>query len=607
MREVVDWPDRSRRDGTEPGQELGSLPRAPSMLTHDRRSPLDARTAAQRRGSGASGRVASRPARTRPHIDIEYNAIRNAAALIDVSPLFKYRVSGPGRDAPRRPRHHPRRVAVAPGRVVYTPWCDDDGKVIDDGTVHRLDDGSYRWTAADPQLRWLRLNARGLDVTIEDRPTRSRRSRSRGRCRAPCSRRRRRPRWPTCATSAGARCASVAIDVDVSRTGYTGDLGYELWVDAGTRWRCGTRWSRPARPTRCARPASWRSTWPASRPASSCSRSTTPRPARPDAGADIVAVRDRPRAGSSTSTRRPFVGRRALRREPGAGGPPRRLVGLDLDWADLERLHARHGLAPALPAQAWRDEIPGLRRRPPGRPGDERHLERRPQAEHRARDGRGAARPSPARTSRWSGRSRASAAASAPPWRPCPSSIRRASARRAGAPDLSERGHEARVDPVDLADAVRREDLAGGAVGDQAAAVQEQRGAGRSGPPGRRSWSTASTVTPVAPRGAPAAPSPPPGGAGRGARSARRGRAVGRPGRRAMATSTSWRSPIESSRTSRPRRCSMPTRVMAASTAARSAAAGAREGVLVGDAPEAARPPRRASRRAARPGWARPR
>ena len=57
---------------------------------------------------------------------------------------------------------------LRPARVIYTPWCDEDGKVIDDGTVAALDDGSFRWTAADPQLRWLELNARGLDVEIEE-------------------------------------------------------------------------------------------------------------------------------------------------------------------------------------------------------------------------------------------------------------------------------------------------------------------------------------------------------------------------------------------------------------------------------------------------------
>src|SRR6186713_3166969 len=104
------------------------------------------------------------------HHEIEVNAIRNACALIDVSPLFKYRVSGP--DATRLVDRVITRDAtrIKPGQVIYTPWCDEHGKVIDDGTIHRLDDGSwapgsgtnedegaattpaYRWTAADPQL-----------------------------------------------------------------------------------------------------------------------------------------------------------------------------------------------------------------------------------------------------------------------------------------------------------------------------------------------------------------------------------------------------------------------------------------------------------------------
>ena len=100
--------------------------------------------------------------------DIEYNAIRNAAALIDVSPLFKYRVSGP--DAVRLVDRVITRDAtkIKVGQVVYSPWCDEHGKVVDDGTIARLDETTFRWTAADPQLRWLRLNSRGLDVSIDD-------------------------------------------------------------------------------------------------------------------------------------------------------------------------------------------------------------------------------------------------------------------------------------------------------------------------------------------------------------------------------------------------------------------------------------------------------
>src|SRR5580692_2220825 len=102
------------------------------------------------------------------HHEHEYNAIRNAAALIDISPLFKYRISGS--DAPRFVdrivTRDMRKVAV--GQVIYTPWCDEKGKVIDDGTVSRLDENIYRWTAADPNLRWFHQNAHGMDVGIED-------------------------------------------------------------------------------------------------------------------------------------------------------------------------------------------------------------------------------------------------------------------------------------------------------------------------------------------------------------------------------------------------------------------------------------------------------
>jgi aminomethyltransferase len=102
------------------------------------------------------------------HHEHEYNAIRNASALIDVSPLFKYIISG--RDALRLVDRIITRDAtkLAVGQVYYTPWCDEHGKVIDDGTVARLDAATFRWTAADPSLRWFTQNAVGLDVRIED-------------------------------------------------------------------------------------------------------------------------------------------------------------------------------------------------------------------------------------------------------------------------------------------------------------------------------------------------------------------------------------------------------------------------------------------------------
>src|SRR3990172_11007954 len=100
--------------------------------------------------------------------DREYHAIRSSAALLDVSPLYKYLVTGP--DAERLlDRVVTRDVARCKvGQVLYTPGCDAAGKVIDDGTISRLDEQRFRMTSADPNRRWLHDNAAGLDVAIED-------------------------------------------------------------------------------------------------------------------------------------------------------------------------------------------------------------------------------------------------------------------------------------------------------------------------------------------------------------------------------------------------------------------------------------------------------
>jgi aminomethyltransferase len=166
------------------------------------------------------------------HHEHEYNAIRNASALIDVSPLFKYLVTGP--DASRLvDRLITRDVSkMAVGQVFYTPWCDEHGKVIDDGTVSRLGEQTFRWTAADPSLRWFRQNAEGLRVDIEDiseqvaalalqGPTTARLLRSV----AQADIERLKYFRVTSGTIAG-------VPVDISRTGYTGDLGYEVWMPA---------------------------------------------------------------------------------------------------------------------------------------------------------------------------------------------------------------------------------------------------------------------------------------------------------------------------------------------------------------------------------------
>src|SRR5205807_1502685 len=163
------------------------------------------------------------------HHDHEYSAIRNSAALIDISPLFKYRITG--RDATqlvdRIVTRDMRRVAV--GQVIYTPWCDEHGKVIDDGTVSRLGENEYRWTAADPSLRWFTQNAAGLDVEIEDISE----SVSALALQGPTSGR----LLKSLVKDAGIESLKyfritageiAGVRVEVSRTGYTGDLGYEI-------------------------------------------------------------------------------------------------------------------------------------------------------------------------------------------------------------------------------------------------------------------------------------------------------------------------------------------------------------------------------------------
>src|SRR5262249_41688211 len=156
----------------------------------------------------------------------------NASALIDVSPLFKYLITG--KDAARLvDRLITRDVAkMAIGQVFYTPWCDEHGKVIDDGTVSRLAEMRFRWTAADPSLRWFRQNAAGLEVAIEDISEEVAALALQG---------------PTTArlldTAADADIEGLkyfrvtsgtiaGVPVDISRTGYTGDLGYEIWIPA---------------------------------------------------------------------------------------------------------------------------------------------------------------------------------------------------------------------------------------------------------------------------------------------------------------------------------------------------------------------------------------
>jgi len=282
------------------------------------------------------------------HHDIEYAAIREAAALIDVSPLYKVRVSGP--DAERLVDRVVTRDAtkIAVGQVVYTPWCDERGKVLDDGTVHRLGPTEFRWTSAEPNVRWLTLNAAGLRVTIADESeavaalaVQGPRSRAvveaaTGTSLADLRYFRRRP-----AVIAG-------VEIDVSRTGYTGDLGYELWIPAEAATRVWDALVLAGEPFGL-------------RPVGLAALDL----ARLEAGfvlleVDYTSARHAENAEQAYSPfeiglgrlvrfdKAAYVGRRALLAEQQAGGPPRRLVGLRLDWAGIEAAYEAQGLAPAL-------------------------------------------------------------------------------------------------------------------------------------------------------------------------------------------------------------------------------------------------------------------
>ena len=296
--------------------------------------------------------------------DIEYNAIREAAALIDVSPLYKYTVRGPDALAlvDRVITRNAKKMAV--GQVYYTPWCDEHGKVIDDGTVHRVADDEFFWTAADPQYRWLSLNARGLDVTVDDVTE----SIAAVALQGPFARavleetteepfddvRYFRRRASTIRLGRGRR----SIPTQVSRTGYTGDLGYELWVPAE---RAAEAWDALMTAGRGY----------GIRPAGMLALDVV----RLEAGLILLEV-DYTSARHALNPEQnyspfelgmaklvdlesgDFVGRLALQREQATGGPPRRLVGVQLEWAGIEQSFSRQGLPPAISPSIDRSAVP---------------------------------------------------------------------------------------------------------------------------------------------------------------------------------------------------------------------------------------------------------
>jgi len=294
------------------------------------------------------------------HHEHEYNAIRNSAALIDISPLFKYRVSG--RDATKFVNRVISRDInkVAVDQVIYCCWCDPEGKVIDDGTITRLGENEYRWTAADPSLRWFQQNALGLEVKIEDISEQTAALALQG---------------PTSGkllhAAADANIANLkyfrvthgkiaGVPVDISRTGYTGDLGFEIWMP----WKDGVKvWDALVAKGKAF------DIHPAGMIALDI--------ARIEAGLILIEVDyiSSKKALIESQKYSPaeiglgklvdlkketFVGRDALAAEA-KNGAARALVGLEINWNEVEALYDKVGMAPQVPSMVSRVAVPVYR------------------------------------------------------------------------------------------------------------------------------------------------------------------------------------------------------------------------------------------------------
>jgi aminomethyltransferase len=295
------------------------------------------------------------------HHEHEYNAIRNACALIDISPLYKYLITG--KDATKLVNRVITRDInkVAVGQVIYACWCDEDGKVIDDGTITRLEENKYRWTAADPSLRWFRQNGLNMDVQIEDISEQTAALALQG---------------PTSAkllkTVAEADIANLkyfrktsgkiaGVSVDISRTGYTGDLGYEIWIplqnggnEAVKVWDAlmekGKQFDIHAAGMLALDVSRVEAglllievDYISSKKALIPSQKYSPY----ELGFGKMVHLDKEN----------FIGKRALVRD-NKQGVARQLVGLEVDWVEVEEQFDKFGLSPAAPSQASRVAVP---------------------------------------------------------------------------------------------------------------------------------------------------------------------------------------------------------------------------------------------------------
>ena len=287
----------------------------------------------------------------------EYFAIRTKAALLDITPLYKYLIEGP--DAQRfLDRLVTRNINICKvGQVMYTPWCDEDGKVIDDGTVQRLSERKFRITSAEPNLEWLEYNAAGMDLTISDDSVTTAAVALQG------------PNSRDILNAVSSDSLDSLkffwmmdtmfnnIPVSISRTGYTGDLGYEIWMDPNDAlfiWDLLLEKGKPYGIT------------PTGLQALDI--------ARIEAGLillDVDYISSRHAIVESRKSspyelglgwavkinKKYFIGKQALEREV-TRGPEWEFVGIEIQWTELENHYRNFGLAPGLPSTAWRTSTP---------------------------------------------------------------------------------------------------------------------------------------------------------------------------------------------------------------------------------------------------------
>jgi aminomethyltransferase len=288
--------------------------------------------------------------------EYEYHAIRTTAALIDISPLFKYEIRGV--DAPAfLNRISTRDIArCAAGQALYTCFCDERGHVIQDGTVFRLAENLFRVHLAEPSLRWFKLNSPGFDIEIADLSERVAALALQGPAsRAILS------RFAEGLSTLGffklTETQIGGVPLLVSRTGYTGDLGYELWLpaeEAESLWDLLIEEGRPL----------------GLKAAGMLALDL----ARLEAGFILLEVdyvsAERALIPSQRYTpyelglgwtvninKAEFVGRSALLAAKEAAAA-RRMIGLEIDWQSFERPYQEIGLAPEVPAAPWRGGVP---------------------------------------------------------------------------------------------------------------------------------------------------------------------------------------------------------------------------------------------------------